>query len=92
MIALAAAMPDENAIAVPCSRAPIAASRALVVGAYSREYSMVPPAWKAEAGTMGVFRGWSGPAGGLPVLTTRVSTESSRSGPPACLRSGGRAR
>ena len=75
MTALAAAMPEENATAVPCSRAPIAYSRAEVVGAASRAYSMEPPAWKAEAGTIGVLSGWSGPGAGRPALTTIVSTD-----------------
>ena len=61
MTAFAAAMPEENATAVPCSSAPRASSRAEVVGAASRAYSMEPPAWNAEAGTIGVFSGWSGP-------------------------------
>ena len=68
-------MPDEKATAVPCSRAPIASSRAEVVGAASRAYSMEPPAWNEEAGTIGVLSGWSGPAAGRPALTTMVSTD-----------------
>jgi hypothetical protein len=73
IIALAAPMPDEKATAVPCSSAPRADSRASVVGALSRAYSMEPPAWKADAGTMGVFSGRSGPGSGRPALTTTVS-------------------
>ncbi len=68
-------MPDEKAIAVPCSSAPRASSRAEVVGAASRAYSMEPPAWNADAGTIGVFSGWSGPGAGRPALTTIVSMD-----------------
>ncbi len=46
-------MPEEKATAVPCSSAPMASSSADVVGAASRAYSMEPPAWNADAGTIG---------------------------------------
>ncbi len=58
----------------------MAASSAVVVGADSRAYSTVPPAWKDEAGTIGVFSGWSGPGAGRPALTMTVSIDSRRGG------------
>ena len=68
-------MPEEYATAVPPSSAPMACSRAVVLGACSRAYSMSPPAWNDDAGTMGALRGWPGSAGGRPALTARVASD-----------------
>ena len=59
---------------MPCSRAPRASSRAEVVGAASRAYSMEPPAWNDGRGhDRACSAAGPGPAAGRPALTTIVS-------------------